>query len=252
VEIAPTPAKNKRRAKMNNPAENKVIIPEIVESNYDKAINLALETKADLPTIEKFMDLRERWEKNEARKAYNEAMTKFKANPPEIEKDKKVSYGNTKYNHASLANVTAKINSELSKYGLSASWTTAQSEKGVTVTCKISHVLGHSEETSLTAGLDKSGAKNDIQALGSTISYLERYTILALTGLATSEMDDDGQGTATFISDKQKSTIIDFIQSKEVDEVKFCAFMGVEEVGKILETDYNKAISALKSAKGKK
>jgi hypothetical protein len=223
-----------------------------VQTTPAQLLNIAIEKGADLEKLEKLMDLQVRWEQNQARKAYHEAMTAFKSNPPEIEKDKKVSYGNTKYNHASLANVTAKINSELSKYGLSASWTTAQSEKGVTVTCKISHVLGHSEETSLTAGLDKSGAKNDIQALGSTISYLERYTILALTGLATSEMDDDGQGTATFISDKQKSTIIDFIQSKEVDEVKFCAFMGVEEVGKILETDYNKAIAALKSAKGKK
>lgn len=224
----------------------------VVQTTPAQLLNIAIEKGADLDKLEKLMDLQVRWEQGNARKAYHEAMTAFKANPPEIEKDKKVSYGNTKYNHASLSNVTAKINSELSKYGLSASWTTAQNDKGVTVTCKISHILGHSEETSLTAGLDKSGAKNDIQALGSTISYLERYTILALTGLATSEMDDDGQSTAAFISDKQKSTIIDFIQSKEVDETKFCAFMGVEEVGKILETDYNKAIAALKSAKGKK
>jgi hypothetical protein len=215
-------------------------------------LNIAIEKGADLDKLEKLMDLQMRWEQNNARKAYHEAMAQFKSNPPEIEKDKKVAYGNTKYNHASLSNVTAKINSELSKYGLSASWTTTQTDKGVTVTCKISHVLGHSEETSLTAGLDKSGAKNDIQALGSTISYLERYTILALTGLATSEMDDDGQGTIEYITDKQKSTILDFINAKEIDETKFCEFMGVESVDKILESYYNKAIAALKSAKGKK
>jgi hypothetical protein len=215
-------------------------------------LNIAIEKGADLDKLEKLMDLQMRWEQNNARKAYHEAMAQFKSNPPEIEKDKKVAYGNTKYNHASLSNVTAKINSELSKYGLSASWTTTQTDKGVTVTCKISHVLGHSEETSLTAGLDKSGAKNDIQALGSTISYLERYTILALTGLATSEMDDDGQGTIEYITDKQKSTILDFINAKEIDETKFCKFMGVESVDKILESYYNKAIAALKSAKGKK
>ena len=215
-------------------------------------LNIAIEKGADLDKLEKLMDLQMRWEQNNARKAYHEAMAQFKSNPPEIEKDKKVAYGNTKYNHASLSNVTAKINSELSKYGLSASWTTTQTDKGVTVTCKISHVLGHSEETSLTAGLDKSGAKNDIQALGSTISYLERYTILALTGLATSDMDDDGQATIEYITDKQKSTILDFINAKEIDETKFCEFMGVESVDKILESYYNKAIAALKSAKGKK
>jgi hypothetical protein len=229
--------------------ENSVAVTQTTPAHL---LNIAIEKGADLDKLEKLMDLQMRWEQNNARKAYHEAMAQFKSNPPEIEKDKKVAYGNTKYNHASLSNVTAKINSELSKYGLSASWTTTQTDKGVTVTCKISHVLGHSEETSLTAGLDKSGAKNDIQALGSTISYLERYTILALTGLATSEMDDDGQGTIEYITDKQKSTILDFINAKEIDETKFCEFMGVESVDKILESYYNKAIAALKSAKGKK
>ena len=229
--------------------ENSVAVTQTTPAHL---LNIAIEKGADLDKLEKLMDLQMRWEQNNARKAYHEAMAQFKSNPPEIEKDKKVAYGNTKYNHASLSNVTAKINSELSKYGLSASWTTTQTDKGVTVTCKISHVLGHSEETSLTAGLDKSGAKNDIQALGSTISYLERYTILALTGLATSEMDDDGQGTIEYITDKQKSTILDFINAKEIDETKFCEFMGVESVDKILGSYYNKAIAALKSAKGKK
>lgn len=229
--------------------ENSVAVTQTTPAHL---LNIAIEKGADLDKLEKLMDLQMRWEQSNARKAYHEAMAQFKSNPPEIEKDKKVAYGNTKYNHASLSNVTAKINSELSKYGLSASWTTTQTDKGVTVTCKISHVLGHSEETSLTAGLDKSGAKNDIQALGSTISYLERYTILALTGLATSEMDDDGQGTIEYITDKQKSTILDFINAKEIDETKFCEFMGVESVDKILESYYNKAIAALKSAKGKK
>jgi hypothetical protein len=233
------------------------LVPEIVESNYDKAINLAIETKADLPTIEKFMDLRERWEKNEARKAYNEAMTKFKANPPDIDKNRHVSYTTnsgkkTEYNHADLFNVTDKISSELSKYGLSASWTTAQADKTISVTCKISHVQGHFESTTLSSSPDDSGGKNSIQAIGSAVTYLQRYTLLALTGLATREQDNDGQSQVEYISDKQKSTILDFINAKEIDETKFCEFMGVDSVDKILASYYNKAIAALKSAKGKK
>jgi len=232
----------------------KVIVPEIVENNYDKAINLAIETKADLPTIEKFMDLRERWEKNEARKAYNEAMTKFKANPPDINKNRHVKYTTnsgktTEYNHADLFNVTDKISSELSKYGLSASWTTAQVEKQISVTCRISHVQGHSESTTLSSSPDDSGGKNSIQAIGSAVTYLQRYTLLALTGLATREQDNDGQTEQKFISDKQKSTIIDMINAKEVKEDKFLEYMGVDDVGKILEKDFNKAMTALRSKK---
>lgn len=216
----------------------------------------AIDKGMDLDKLEKFMILQERYEANQARKAYSEAMAAFKANPPEIEKNKKVSYGTTKYSHASLGNVTDKIGSSLSQHGLSAAWTTQQTDKGVTVTCRISHVLGHYEETSLTAAADTSGAKNAIQALGSTISYLERYTILALTGLATHDMDDDGKGSEEikYISDKEKSTIIDMMAAKEFDKDrtdKFLKFVGCESVETIKSVDFKKAIEALRSAKGK-
>lgn len=158
-------------------------------------IRVAVSGKADLDKLEKLLTIQERWEANEAKKAYHKAMAEFKANPPQILKDRKVKYSTDKgtvgYSHASLYNVTEKINKELSKHGLSASWTT-QHNGQITVTCKITHIKGHSEQTSLSAAPDVSGAKNAIQAIGSTITYLERYTLLALTGLATYGQDDDG------------------------------------------------------------
>jgi hypothetical protein len=247
------------------PATQKAIIPEIVENNYDKVINLAIEQKSDLATIEKFMDLRERWEKNEARKAYNEAMTKFKANPPDIDKNRHVKYqtskGTTEYNHADLFNVTDKISSELSKYGLSASWTTAQADKTISVTCKISHVKGHSESTTLSSSPDDSGGKNSIQAIGSAVTYLQRYTLLALTGLATREQDNDGKTVEEkYISDKEKSSLVDMFNSLELSEgqkANFFKLVSVEkdDFDKIKASDFQKAMNALKAtatAKGKK
>lgn len=148
----------------------------------------------DVDKLAKLLEVQERWESNEARKAYVVAMANFKENPPEIIKDKTVSYKQTSYNHASLSNVTSCINKALSEHGLTASWVTDQTDKGVKVTCKITHVLGHSESTSLFSPPDTSGSKNPIQAIGSTVTYLQRYTLLALTGLATFE-DDDGNGS---------------------------------------------------------
>jgi len=214
-------------------------------------IQQAVAGGADLEKLEKLMVLQERWDANEAKKAYHKSMSQFKANPPVIEKDKKVSYGagKTAYNHASLANVCAKISSELSKYGLSASWSTKQNGS-VVVTCRITHVQGHSEETSLSAPADGSGSKNPIQAIGSTITYLERYTLLALTGLATSDQDDDGKGAdINFITEAQLSNIVDLIAELDVDESKFCKFMKVEKLTDITTSDYQKAIVALETKK---
>ena len=54
--------------------------------------------------------------------------------------------------------------------------------------------MGHSESTTLQSPPDASGGKNSIQAIGSAVTYLSRYTLLAITGLATGENEDDGQG----------------------------------------------------------
>lgn len=228
---------------------------EIVEAKPvmpSETIQLALNKGANLKEIAELMTLQERWEANEAKKAYNVAMAEFKANPPEINKDKTVKYGNTKYNHASLYNVTEKINSELSKYGLSASWTTKQNGT-ISVTCKITHVKGHSEETTLSAPSDTSGSKNAIQAIGSTITYLQRYTLLALTGLATFDEDDDGQVAATeYIDDKQRSELTDLAVDCGADMPKFMAYLKVEDLSKLPKAAFQKAKLALVAKKGQK
>ncbi len=172
---------------------------ELVETSSTSPVQIiekAISGGADLEKLKGLMELQERWEGNEARKEYNISMAEFKANPPKIIKDMHVRYKTKagqiiEYDHASLANICNAISSELSKYGLSASWRTKQNGN-IFVTCKINHIKGHSEETTLSSGADTSGYKNSIQAMASTITYLERYTLLALTGLATYDQDDDG------------------------------------------------------------
>jgi len=213
-------------------------------------MELALSGGLNPDKLERMLELQERWEANEAKKAFTAAMAAFKRNPPEIEKDRKVSYkaggGLTEYRHASLANVTNKINAGLSDHGLSASWVTEQQNGTIKVTCTITHCLGHSESTSLNAAPDVSGSKNSIQAIGSTISYLERYTILALTGLATSDMDNDAQITEIeYISAEQVNELTDLIDNSKSDRVKFLAYMQVEEIGKIPAGEFKRAKAGL-------
>lgn len=215
-------------------------------------IELAVNQGADLEKLEKLLDLQERWQKNEARKAYVEAMSAFKADPPKIEKDKHVSYatskGTTSYSHATLANVTDKINKALSRHGLSAAWHTAQAEGLISVTCTITHVLGHSESCPLSARADDSGGKNSIQAIGSTVSYLQRYTLLSLTGLATADMDDDGAKTE-YISLDQETVIRDLIAQTKTSEKSFLKYLQVERLAELPTTKYQTAISALEARK---
>lgn len=158
-------------------------------------LQLAVQQNADIDKLQRLMDLQERWEATEARKAFVSAMAAFKADPPSILKSKQVNIpGGAKFAHATLADVCDGVCAALSKHGLSHNWETGQVDGSVTVTCVITHELGHSERTTLTARPDDSGKKNSIQQIASTVTYLERYTLMAATGLAARDMlDDDGR-----------------------------------------------------------
>jgi len=233
-------------------------IVKIEESSPAMMIREAIKTGSNLDQLEKLLALQERFEANEARKAYHEAMAAFKADPPKINKDKTVSFntsaGKTSYNHATLANVTEKINTALSKHGLSASWSTKQNG-AILVTCKITHARGHSEETTLQAPSDTSGSKNAIQAIGSTISYLCRYTLLCLTGLATYEQDDDGKAAGApveYIDDKQLHSLRDNMIALKISEKKFVEYLKIESLEKMPKSDYRKALVTIEAKRKSK
>lgn len=95
-----------------------------------------------------------------------------------------------------LSEICKVINPICNEVGLTYDWEPIQDEKGIEVTCVISHVGGYSKRVRLKALPDNTGGKNAIQAVGSTMSYLERYTVLAAFGIAAQGMDDDANGTA--------------------------------------------------------
>lgn len=160
---------------------------------------MAVQQGADLDRLEKLMDLQERWEANEARKAFTAAMTGFKSEPIQIIKAKHVEFRTrdgdvTSYNHAELSDITDAVGPALAKHELSYRWDIQQQGAAITVECILTHVRGHSERVTMTAPPDVSGKKNAIQQVASTTTYLQRYTLLAITGMSTKGMDDDARG----------------------------------------------------------
>jgi hypothetical protein len=175
-------------------------------------LNRAAAAGAAPELLAQYMSLYERWEERQAKKAYDRAIALAKAEIPTIVKNRQVDFtsqkGRTNYKYEDLASIENAVAPILGKYGLSYRFKTeAQIEKQiVVVTCHISHEDGHSEENSLPGPYDASGNKNAIQQLGSTVTYLERYTLKASLGLAASN-DDDGRGAANGKQDASPVTI---------------------------------------------
>jgi len=179
---------------------------------------VAVSPDYDVAKLEKLLELKERWDAEEARKMFVSAMAAFKSEPIQILKTKFVNIlGGAKFAHATLADVVDAACAAMGRHGLSHKWETKQEGAKITVTCILSHELGHSESTSLFAEPDNTGNKNSIQAVGSTVTYLQRYTLLALTGMATTDQDTDGRITPAqaeqmgpAISEKQEAELQDY------------------------------------------
>jgi|SRR5665213_141264 len=224
-------------------------------------LDKAVAQGANVEIIEKLMGLQERWEKNNARKAFDEAMANAKAKITPIKKNRTVDFtsakGRTNYRHEDMAEIARTVDPILADQGLSYRYRTSIEGPTVAVTCILSHRLGHSEETTLSAGRDETGNKNSIQAVGSTVTYLQRYTLKAALGLAAA-VDDDAKIAVNKseadpkISAEQESSLIDAIEACGVGRPKFCQHYQIDMVAQLPARLFNEAIKACDGYKAKK
>lgn len=197
---------------MSTEAKQLAILPDPDNMTPMQMLQIAVAKGVDTEQIKALMELQREWKADRALEAFTHAMTAFRAEAIKITKNKDVLHnGKFMYRHALLSDIVNTVVPRLSEHGLSHRWETKQEGALITVACIITHELGHSISNSLTASPDTSGAKNAIQAIGSTVTYLQRYTFLAITGLAASDADNDGAGaevpvtiTAPQISDLEK------------------------------------------------
>lgn len=155
----------------------------------------AMSNGATLEQIEKMMDLQERYERREAEKAMASAFSDFKSEAVRIIKGRAVTDGPLRgRSYAELHDIVDAVTPALSRHGLGVSWKITRDEKDwLEVTCTLKHVGGHSETVSMGGPPDAGGAKNAMQARASTVTYLERYTLKAILGVAEADDDTDGE-----------------------------------------------------------
>lgn len=220
-------------------------------------IAVAVRSDASVEKLDKLMALQERWEANQGRKAFDRAIADAKAEIPVIIKSREVDFTGktgirTHYHYEDLAVIAETINPVLAKHGLSYRYRTGQDQGRITVTCIISHRDGYSEETSLSASADESGNKNNIQAVGSSITYLQRMTLKAALGLAAAK-DDDGRasGQSAPISDKQYDALLKEVKRVKANLQLFEQAMGVETLADLPASKFDTAMARL-AIKGQK
>lgn len=222
--------------------------------NHMELISRAAES-GSLEMVERMMDLRDRFEKSEARKDFDAAISAAKAEIPLIRKNRT---GHNNKTYADFSAIAAAIDPVLGRHGLSYRFTPQQADGKISVTCILSHRNGHSEDATLSAGADTSGSKNAIQALGSTLSYLKRYSLDLQLGLAVTDADDDdghAAGIGEVITEDQAIALRDRLLACDADEAKFAKFFKVEGLASLPSArfaDADRELSYLEQKKGLK
>lgn len=213
-------------------------------------LDRALSSGADVGVLDKLMTLQERWEANQGRKAFDEALAAARAEIPAVVKDKAGHTGR----YASFGAIAKAIDPILPKHGLSYRFRTEQTDR-IRVTCLLSHSGGYREENSLAGPPDTSGSKNALQSIGSTLTYLHRYTLLEALGIAVTDVDDDGAAAVAGarITDEQQQQLLalaDKVGATQADERRLLKRFNISDLPDLPASKFQEAVDALSAMKG--
>lgn len=208
-------------------------------------LNMAVERGASIESMTKLMDLRERWEAGQARKAFDEAVAEAKAGITPVVKNRS---GHNGKRYADFAAIATAIDPIISQFGLSYRFRTTQTDR-ISVTCILSHKDGHSEETTLSGPADTTGSKNAIQAIGSTLTYLQRYTLVQALGLAATDDDDGGKAGGSpvqTITEEQVMLLRELIEATNSNERGVLTYVKASDLSSIAAEKYDDLVAMLK------
>lgn len=177
-------------------------------------IQQAIAANAPVETMERLFELRSKVKAEAAKEAFVEALGRFQQECPVIQKTRKVMNKDgrsVRYQFAPLDGIASQIKVPMRNNGLSYSWDTAHKGEMMEVTCKLTHVLGHFETSTLQIPIDKEGFMTAPQKVASATTFAKRYTLLNVTGITTADEDTDSVDVGKEASPKSDKAKIMFL-----------------------------------------
>lgn len=218
----------------------------------------------DADKVERLMGMYRSIRAEEAKRAYLAALPDLQADLPVINQNGQIEIKerngerviqSTRY--AKWEDINEAIQPALRKHGFGLSFRLSVAPDGKqNVTAVLSHNEGHQEETTITLMHDSTGSKNSVQAVGSTISYGQRYTARALLNFqsrARDDRDDDGRaaGGVETISEDQELALRDLAEAVGADMKLFCRFMKIERLADLPASRFEEAKANLERKRAK-
>ncbi|WP_322997460.1 ERF family protein [Castellaniella sp.] len=228
--------------------------PASAGSILDAIIAASSSADVDADKLERLMSMYERIETDQAKRAYMAALPLMQAELPIINENGGITdrSGKVQSRYAKWEDINEAIGPVLREHGFGLSFRLSAAADGrQNITAVLSHCGGHQEETTITLMHDSSGSKNAVQAVGSAVSYGQRYTARALLNFqsrAKEDRDDGGvkAGAPASISEDQVIEIRDALMGMRVNEATFCRAMKVDRLSDIAATQLSHAWASIR------
>lgn len=212
---------------------------------------LAAMPSVNMDVIDRLFALREKREKEAARKDMLADFAAFQKEAPLVEKK---GTGNNETKYARLEDFVGAVLPKLTSYGFSLRHEITQADGKVTVTAILGHRSGHIETAALTLPADTTGNKNAVQAFASTLTYGRRYTGMAVLGMAAEGEDNDAK-TATsaieYIDDAQVAQLQKLILETKTPLAEYLKLGKIESLTEITTANFQSALRVLQQRKNK-
>ena len=164
-------------------------------------VALAIEKGVDVEVLERLVALQERVTERNARAAFFEALAKFREACPPIRRTRENSQFKVTRDgvqrasrYAPLDEIDRIARPVASSCGLTWTWDTRVEGDLLHVTCRVMHVMGHSETTVVSMPVESKAGSSAQQKYGSAQTYGMRYSLIAALGITTADEDMDGAG----------------------------------------------------------
>jgi hypothetical protein len=220
----------------------------------------ASDASVDIDKMERLMQMHERLVARDAKAAYAAALAEMQPDLPVIGRNGTISVpakdGKTGHNtpYALWEDINEAIRPLLHKHGFALSFRIKKEADRVEVTSILSHRQGHSDETTLSLPMDTTGSKNNVQAIGSSISYGKRYGAMALLNITTRGEDDDARaaGAPAAINDQQRTELDKLLDETASDEARFFDFFKIQFLAELPAARFAEAKAMLEQKKARK
>lgn len=219
-------------------------------SMASRIVELASMPDFDVAKLDKLMDLQEREMNRLAKIAFNKDFTSMQSEITTVTKSKQ----GHNYKYATLEDIVDIVRPTLEKHGFAVSFG-VNTTSDIIVTCTLMHKEGHSIETTMQLPADKSGSKNAVQAIGSSVSYAKRYTLSSLLNIATRD-DDDAQAAMQqdqrTITRGQSQTLESKYEKLPKERQKgfddWLASLGANSISEVKASQFNTVLANLNKA----